>query len=181
MKIERVDRIAPHVLATADFSFEIDHEAVPPFDGPGMPKVAPVDRRTKAYGADVSLAEADLASSRLLIAAKDGDKLAGYLLATLGWNGCANVDDIAISRPYRREGIGRRLMNEAVAWAAGLNLRAIRLETQSSNVPACRFYAKYGFVLGGSDRYLYSQLGEDVRSDAALYWYLFLPPASSTV
>ncbi|USE78439.1 GNAT family N-acetyltransferase [Cupriavidus gilardii] len=70
--------------------------------------------------------------------------------------------------------MGRRLMDEAVAWAATLNLRAIRLETQSSNVSACRFYAQYGFVLGGYDRYLYSQLNEDVREDVALYWYLFL-------
>lgn len=71
-------------------------------------------------------------------------------------------------------GIGRRFMDEAVAGAGASNLRAIRLETQSSNVSACRFYARYGFVLGGYDRYLYSQLDEDVRGDVALYWYLFL-------
>lgn len=179
MKIERVDRIAPHFLATADFSFEIEHEAVPPFDGPGMPRVVPVNRRTKAYCVDGSLSEYDAASTRLLLAANDGGQLAGYLLATLGWNGCANIEDIAISRPYRRAGVGRQLMDQAVAWAAGMNFHAIRLETQSSNVSACRFYAKYGFVLGGGDRYLYSQLGEEVRGDAALYWYLFLPSANS--
>lgn len=67
-------------------------------------------------------------------------------------------------------------MDEAVAWAAGMNFHAIRLETQSSNVSACRFYVKYRFVLRGGDRYLYSQWGDDVRSDSDLYWYLFLPP-----
>ncbi|MCT9127262.1 GNAT family N-acetyltransferase [Cupriavidus gilardii] len=91
-----------------------------------------------------------------------------------GWNGCASIDDIAISRRYRRSGVGRRLMDEAVAWTAALNLRAIRLETQSFNVSACRFYARYGFVLGGYDPYLHSQLDENVRKDVALYWYLFL-------
>ena len=100
--------------------------------------------------------------------------VAGYLLATPGWNRGASIDDIAISRRYRRTGIGRRLMDEAVAWAVDLNLSAIRLETRSSNVSACRFYARYSFVLGGHDRYLYSQLDEDVREDVALYWYLLL-------
>ncbi len=176
MQIQRVDRISSEAFADSDFSFDIESEAIAPFEGPDMPKVVPVQSRTKRYGADASLSEPDFQSERLLLAAKDGEHLAGYLLATPGWNRCASIDDIAISRRYRRAGIGRPLMDEAVAWAAGLNLRAIRLETQSTNVPACRFYARYGFVLGGSDRYLYSQLGEDVRHEVALYWYLFLQP-----
>ncbi len=174
MQIERVDRVAPEALVAEDFSFDIEYEAVAPFDGPGMPNVVPVAPRTKAYGIDQSLSEPDFDSGRLLLAAKDELHVAGYLLATPGWNGCASIDDIAISRRYRRMGIGRRFMDEAVAGAGASNLRAIRLETQSSNVSACRFYARYGFVLGGYDRYLYSQLDEDVRGDVALYWYLFL-------
>lgn len=174
MHIGRVESIGREALAPADFSFVIELEAVGPFDGPGLPGVVAVTARTKAYGVDESLSEPDADATRLLLAARDGDRLAGYLLATPAWNGCASIDDIAVSRPYRGAGIGRRLMDEAVAWAKSVDLRAIRLETQSSNVPACRFYARYGFVLGGSDRYLYSQLGEDVRGDVALYWYLFL-------
>ncbi|WP_422650342.1 Acetyltransferase [Cupriavidus sp. H18C1] len=174
MQVERVERIAPEALAAEDFSFDIEYEAVAPFDGPGMPNVVPVEPRTKAYGFDESLSEPVSDSGRLLLAAKDGLHLAGYLVATPVWNGCASIDDFAISRRYRRSGVGRRLMDEAVAWAAALNLKAIRLETQSSNVSACRFYARYGFVLGGYDRYLYSQLDENVRKDVALYWYLFL-------
>lgn len=174
MHIERVDRIAPPALAAEDFSFDIEWEAVAPFDGPGMPSVVPVEPRTKTYGVDESLSKPDFDSGRLLLAAKDEFHVAGYLLATTAWNGCASIEDIAISRRYRRTGIGKRLMDEAVAWAAALNLRAIRLETQSSNVSACRFYARYGFVLGGYDRYLYSQLDENDREDVALYWYLFL-------
>ena len=139
-----------------------------------MPGVVPVQPRTKVYGANESLSEPDSNSGRLLLTATDGESLAGYLLATLGWNGCVHIDDLAISRSYRRAGIGKRLMDEAVAWAAVLKLRAIRLETQSTNVPACRFFARYGFVRGGPDRYLYSQLDEDVRGEVALYWYLFL-------
>lgn len=79
MQIERVDRIAPDALAAEDFSFDIEHEAVAPFDGPGMPNVVPVTPRTKAYGIDPSLSEPDLDFGRLLLAAKDGLHVAGYL------------------------------------------------------------------------------------------------------
>ncbi len=178
MQIERVDAIAPSALARADFSFDIEYEAIAPFERPGMPDVVPVPPRIKHYGIDESMFEPDIDPSRLLLVARDGDDVAGYLLATRGWNDCASIDDIAVGRAYRRAGIGRRLMDEAVAWAAASNLRAIRLETQSSNVPACRFYARYGFVLGGYDRYLYSQLGTEVRSEVALFWYLFQSSAA---
>nr|WP_276554163.1 hypothetical protein [Cupriavidus gilardii] len=82
MQTERVDRIAPEALAAEDFSFDIENEAVAPFDGPGMPNVVPVEPRTKSYGFDESLSEPDSDSDRLLLAAKDGLHVAGYLLAT---------------------------------------------------------------------------------------------------
>ena len=49
----------------------------------------------------------------------------------------------------------------------------IRLETQTNNVTACRFYQRYGFKIGGFDKYLYTALGKE-REEIALYWYLFL-------
>ncbi|MEG0183105.1 MAG: GNAT family N-acetyltransferase [Stenotrophomonas sp.] len=179
MRIERVDSISAQALVAADFSFEIAEAAVPPFDGPGMPRVEAVAPRTKRYDSDASLSDAAADAERLLLAAWHGEELAGYLLATVSWNGCASIDDIAVSRRCRRAGVAAQLMDSAVAWAAALKLRAIRLETQSSNVAACRFYARYGFVLGGSDRFLYSQLPGDVSADVALYWYLFLPAATT--
>jgi ribosomal protein S18 acetylase RimI-like enzyme len=64
-------------------------------------------------------------------------------------------------------------MDEAVVWAREKNLPGIRLETQSNNVAACRFYYRYGFRLGGFDRQLYAALGME-HPEVALYWYLFL-------
>jgi hypothetical protein len=47
-------------------------------------------------------------------------------------------------------------MDRAVSWANEQGLPGIRLETQSNNVGACRFYERYGFELAGYDRHLYS-------------------------
>lgn len=67
-------------------------------------------------------------------------------------------------------------MNKAVLWAEAVGLNTIRLETQSNNVAACRFYQRFGFVLGGYDRYLYCRMDPDVSADVALFWYLHRRP-----
>ena len=58
-------------------------------------------------------------------------------------------------------------------WASGRRLAGIRLETQSNNLAACRFYESCRFVLGGYDRHLYKALHPGTR-EVALFWYLML-------
>jgi hypothetical protein len=42
-------------------------------------------------------------------------------------------------------------------------MRRMRAETQDVNVPACRFYAGAGYVLGAVDRFAYAGLPEEVQ------------------
>ena len=58
-------------------------------------------------------------------------------------------------------------MDRIADWARDKGLGAIRLETQSNNVAACSFYQRYGFVLGGYDRFLYRELGSDTAEEVA--------------
>lgn len=92
--------------------------------------------------------EAD-AKQRMIAVARVNEDVVGYVAVSRSWNQCAQIDDIMISRNHRRCGLGRLLMNEAVLWTQEEHLAMIRLETQTNNVPACRFYEKYGFDLGG--------------------------------
>jgi streptothricin acetyltransferase len=103
--------------------------------------------------------------------------IAGRVLVSEGWNRYAWIDDIAVDVRRRREGIGRALMDRAVAWAIERGLPGIRLETQHNNVPACLFYESYGFRLGGFDRELYRGLDE-ATTEIALFWYLPLRAAT---
>lgn len=68
--------------------------------------------------------------------------------------------------------MARSLVDQALAWARDGGMPGIRLETQSNNVGACRFYVRCGFVLGGHDRCLYQALHPGTR-EVALFWYLF--------
>jgi streptothricin acetyltransferase len=97
-------------------------------------------------------------------------KPAGQIKLIPWWNKFAYVEELAVSPEYRGMGVGRALMNRAIEWATHQNFPGITLETQDNNVPACTFYEKCGFVLGGFDLYAYRNLSN--ASEIALYWYL---------
>ncbi len=100
-------------------------------------------------------------------------ELAGQIILCKYWNGYAYIQDIAVDAAFRGRGVGQALMDRAVAWAKERALPGLMLETQDINVPACRFYARYGFILGGFDIYLYRGL-DPATDEIALYWYLLL-------
>lgn len=71
--------------------------------------------------------------------------------------------DIRVTPKHRGDGIGGLLVDAAVDWARRRNCRMLRVETQNINVPACRFYAKHGFALGGINQYAYTELPDEVE------------------
>jgi ribosomal protein S18 acetylase RimI-like enzyme len=74
---------------------------------------------------------------------------------------------------FRRLGISRHLIDQAIAWTKDRKLPGIMLETQdiNVNVAACRLYEDCGFLLGGFDRFLY-RAALPGAEEVALYWYL---------
>lgn len=111
----------------------------------------------------------------ILSAFVDGRRAGGCAIAydTDGVNKLEGRKDIAVLwdirvHPVMREkGIGSALFNAAVAWAAEHDCRCLKAETQNINVPACRFYAKQGCILGMINRFGYRDLPEEVE----LVWY----------
>jgi ribosomal protein S18 acetylase RimI-like enzyme len=175
VKIERMTRLIPAALEAADFSVSVTEEAIAPFDGPGLITVVKLlVPYVKTYPRDGALyVEADPAQ-RMIAVVKVGMDVVGYVAVLHAWNECAQIDDIMISRSHRGIGLGRSLMDEAVKWAKEHDLSIVRLETQTTNVPACRFYQRYGFKLGGFDRHLYDALPSGSKRETALFWYLHL-------
>ncbi|MGC9394755.1 MAG: GNAT family N-acetyltransferase [Anaerolineae bacterium] len=81
--------------------------------------------------------------------------------------------DIRVHPDARGRGIGAQLFRHAADWACSQGYGQFGLETQSINVPACRFYAKQGCTLGAIHRYGYAGV-PDVAHEAMLLWYLDL-------
>ncbi len=171
MEILRADAL-PESVRDIDFSFDIDAIVVEPFGSLPL-RIEPSPFRRKSYDLDDGLFWSHDGVDEILFVARENDgAVAGYITVTRHWNGCAVVDDFAVARPFRRRGLASALMDQAVGWARKSDLGTIRLETQSTNVAACRFYEKYGFILGGYDRFLYRELGPEISEEVALFWYL---------
>ena len=104
----------------------------------------------------------------IFLADVQGD-LAGQIKVTTWWNQFAYIDDLIVNPEFRGQGVGQTLMGRAIEWAKAKRFPGIMLETQDDNVPACRFYEKCGFILGGFDGYVFKNTKPN---ETALYWYL---------
>ncbi len=85
------------------------------------------------------------------------------------WNGYALIEDIAVAKDYRKNGVGTALLHKAIEWAKENHLCGLMLETQDINVSACHFYAKNNFVIGAVDTMLYSNFS--TANEIAVFWY----------
>ena len=104
------------------------------------------------------------------------DERIGKLVAVLdmereSWRDTAVVWNILVDRACRRQGLGRELMNRAIAWAREQGLRGIVLEAQTNNLAACRFYQAMGFKLCGLDDHFYSNDDVGAKEVAIFWWY----------
>jgi len=104
-----------------------------------------------------------------LVAERDG-RLVGILDITPNeWNATAFIWNIMLDVDVRGQGLGRELFERGVRWARQQGYRALMLETQTNNVPACKFYARLGCRLEGIRDAYYTN--EDIeRGEVAIFW-----------
>jgi ribosomal protein S18 acetylase RimI-like enzyme len=128
-------------------------------------EVAADPPREKRY----ALAAADLASEESIgIVAESPDGIVGVaVIRHEEWNRTALLSHLYVDREARGRGIGSGLLREVRRTAESLEVRAIRVETQTVNLPAVRFYRSQGFALTGFDLGLYDP-GE-VGDEAAIF------------
>ncbi|MCL4239579.1 MAG: GNAT family N-acetyltransferase [Anaerolineae bacterium] len=97
-------------------------------------------------------------------------RIAGLLEVTpQEWNNTAWVWNLMLDQAIRRQGIGRELFARAVTWARQAGYRALVFETQTNNVPACKFYLTLGCRLDGLRETLYHN-DDLARGEVALFW-----------
>lgn len=93
------------------------------------------------------------------IVAEDGGEIAGYGGITVAADS-ADIDNIAVTEPYRRSGVGTEILNSLVSVAKQNGVRQVFLEVRVSNSPAMAMYLKNGFK-GVHARTRYYTDGED--------------------
>ncbi|HYV61886.1 MAG TPA: GNAT family N-acetyltransferase [Bryobacteraceae bacterium] len=75
--------------------------------------------------------------------------------------------DIRVSPDARRQGVGSALFQKVEAWAQRRGCRQLKIETQNTNVRACRFYERQGCHLRAFHRAAYPGFPEEIQ----LLWY----------
>lgn len=114
----------------------------------------------KSYG---SLADEDLERFPFTLVATEDQAIVGFAAAgDLEWNGRVHLWHLYVAPERRGLGIGRALVERALAYARRVGARALYVETQNVNYPAVQFYRRLGFTLAGLDTSLY-----DVRHPGA--------------
>jgi GNAT superfamily N-acetyltransferase len=80
--------------------------------------------------------------------------------------------DIRVAPSARRHGVGSALFDTAVKWASSRGCVQLKVETQNTNVAACRFYAQRGCVIRTVRPRAYPALPEEIQ----LLWFKELGP-----
>ena len=93
------------------------------------------------------------------LAAEDGGEVVGYGAITVAVD-TADVENIAVSEPYRFSGIGSAILDSLVEEAQKKGVKKLFLEVRVSNANAMLLYLKHGFV-GDYCRTRYYPDGED--------------------
>lgn len=93
----------------------------------------------------------------LSLGAFEDDRVVGLAIAEAHrWNKTLWVWEFGIDPDYRRQGVGRLLMETLAGKARAAGLRALVCETQNTNVPAIRFYRAVDFQVDGIDLSYYT-------------------------
>ena len=71
--------------------------------------------------------------------------------------------DLRVHPDFRRQGIGKKLLASACEWAKKRNCTELKIETQSINVPACKFYQKQGCRLDNINRNAYKNFPNEIE------------------
>lgn len=96
----------------------------------------------------------------LWLVAMDGERLAGYVgsQTVLGESDMMNV---AVDGDYRRQGVGKKLIEALVEHLKARESHCLTLEVRDSNTPARNLYASLGFSEIGRRKNYYRNPRED--------------------
>ncbi|MBA5686926.1 ribosomal protein S18-alanine N-acetyltransferase [Rugamonas apoptosis] len=93
-----------------------------------------------------------------------GGELLGYFLL-MAIVDEAHLLNVAVSAERQGQGLGRFLLNQAVACARGLGMESVLLEVRPSNTRALEIYQRYGFQQIGRRKAYYPAANQQ-REDA---------------
>jgi len=139
--------------------------------------------RDIAYDAACDFSKEFDISNWAFFMAFDGDKPVGAVTAVSKTKEVRMLDnrddlcvlwDIRVDDAYKNMGVGTELFKRVIEWSRKNGLKQIKIECQTNNVPACKFYAKQGAVLREYDEYACVDFHDVREHEIEVIWYLDL-------
>ena len=79
------------------------------------------------------------------------------------------LEDLKVCRAQRGKGVGARLIEACMDFAAGKGMQGVYVVAQDNNLDACLFYLRRGFAIGGFDNRAYRGTAQAHKAD--IYFY----------
>ncbi len=111
----------------------------------------------------------ELVKDHVFIGAYDGERCVGLAILADDMFKYMYLDDLKVSQEYRKQGIGRALIEKATEVAHQRNYNGIYTIGQDNNVSACKFYLKAGFEIGGFDNHIYKGTLQEHKANIIFY------------
>ncbi|MCM1220031.1 MAG: GNAT family N-acetyltransferase [Lachnospiraceae bacterium] len=111
----------------------------------------------------------ELAENHVFIGAYDSERCVGLAVLADDMFQYMYLDDLKVSRAYRKQGVGKALVEKAMEIAHQRNYRGIYAIGQDNNVSACKFYLKAGFEIGGFDNHVYRGTSQEHKANIIFY------------
>ncbi|HJD23368.1 MAG TPA: GNAT family N-acetyltransferase [Firmicutes bacterium] len=105
----------------------------------------------------------------VFLGAYDGTNCAGLAILQPGFFKYMYLYDLKVKKEYRRQHIGRALIEKAKEIAAQDGYCGLYTQGQDDNPGACLFYLHSGFSIGGLDTNVYRHTKQEGKADILFY------------
>jgi len=111
----------------------------------------------------------DLVKNHVFIGAYDGERCVGLAVLADDMFKYMYLDDLKVSKGYRKQGVGKALIEKAAEVARQRNYNGIYTIGQDNNISACKFYLNAGFEIGGFDNRIYRGTPQENKANIIFY------------
>jgi ribosomal-protein-alanine N-acetyltransferase len=163
---EKIAKIEPYNRALGEkssygfflYAHELSFRSMTRVD---LDEVMAIERSSFTYpwSARFFLQEIAAQCARPIVAEING-RIVGYILFWI-LPDAVDIHNIAVHPDYRRQGIGRQLLDQAITSARTRASLRVTLEVRKSNLSAQKLYESQGFAVTGMRKGYYSDDGED--------------------
>ena len=116
---------------------------------------------------EILRASSEPRATRIILVAEMRTRLAGFCVASTAVDE-ATLESVVVVAEMRRQGLAKRLCQQALAWAVKRGAQEVWLEVRQSNIAARSLYLSIGFMEDGKRPSYYAQPKEDAVMMRAL-------------